>query len=147
MKRASMILAAAILAALVTQIPALTGAQGSADVKADYDRSNSLNQRVTNTPIHDVAEPPVWITGSQKFWYRKSVKGGNQFVLVDPAGPSKGPAFDHARLATSLGTAASQTYTATTLPFTTFTFADNMQAIDFAIGGGVERPASYNTPA
>ena len=82
-----------------------------------------------------MAEAPVWIEGSQKFWYRKSVKGGNQFVLVDPAGPAKAPAFDHARLATAISTAASGTYTAMTLPFTTFTFVDNMQAIEFAIGG------------
>jgi dipeptidyl aminopeptidase/acylaminoacyl peptidase len=139
MKRASMILAAAILAALVTQIPALTGAQVSADVKADYDRANSLNQRIANKMSGEMQGTPTWIAGSQKFWYAKSVKGGNnarEFVLVDPVAPSKGPAFDHARLATSLSTAASGTYTATTLPFTTFTYVDNMQAIDFAIGGG-----------
>ena len=59
-------------------------------------------------------------------------------MLVDPAAPAKGPAFDHARLATAISTAAASgtTYTATTLPFSTFTFVDNMQAIEFAIGGG-----------
>src|SRR6185436_19085814 len=62
--------------------------------------------------------------------------------LVDPATASKAPAFDHARLATAISTAASGTYTATTLPFTTFTYADNMQAIEFALapaGGGAGR--------
>src|SRR5262245_30507188 len=87
--RASYVLGAAAMAGLIAQFPALTGAQVSADVKSDYDRMNSLNQRVQASMVHDVAETPTWIQGSQKFWYRKSVKGGNSFVLVDPAVPSK----------------------------------------------------------
>src|SRR5512141_1565916 len=81
--------------ALVAYMPLVGGAQ-SGDVKADYDRANTLNQRVTNK-VFDVAETPVWIDGSSKFWYRKSVRGGNQFVLVDPAAPAKAAAFDHTR--------------------------------------------------
>ena len=126
--------AAIVLAAIVSQMP-LSGAQ-TADIKADYDRANSLNQRVANK-VFDVAEAPTWIDGSQKFWYRKSAKGGGgQFVLVDPAGPSKAPAFDHARLATAIAAVSGGTYTATSLPFTTFTFIDNMQAIQFNLGAG-----------
>src|SRR6185436_16670752 len=66
----------------------------------------------------------TWIDGS-RFWYRKSVKGGNQFVLVDAATGEKKAPFDHARLATALtGAASAQTpFTALTLPFTEFTFA------------------------
>jgi dipeptidyl aminopeptidase/acylaminoacyl peptidase len=107
------------------------------DVKADYDRANNLNQRVANK-IFDVGDTWTWIDNSQKFWYRKSVRGVNQFqfVLVDPVAASKAPAFDHARLAAAISSAASGKYTATSLPFTTFTFTDNMQAIEFAIGGG-----------
>jgi dipeptidyl aminopeptidase/acylaminoacyl peptidase len=107
----------------------------STDVKADYDRANGLRNRVQDT-IHDVAETPRWIDGTEKFWYRKAVKGGNAFVLVDPSGPSKGPAFDHARLAAALSAAAGGTYTAVTLPFNAITFVDDQRAIEFAIGGG-----------
>jgi dipeptidyl aminopeptidase/acylaminoacyl peptidase len=120
------------------------GASQAPDVAADYARSNSLNTRIANK-VFDVAEAPNWVEGSQKFWYRKSVRGANafQFVLVDPATASKAPAFDHARLATSMSAAAGGTYTATTLPFTTFTYTDNtMQAIEFALapaGGGAGR--------
>ena len=127
--------------ALAVFWPGIGDAQSGqvADIRADYDRSASLGTRTANK-VYDVAETPVWIEGSQKFWYRKSVKGGNQFVLVDPAVPSKAAAFDHARLATAINTASGGTLTATaiTLPFTAFTFADNMQAIEFAVapGGG-----------
>jgi dipeptidyl aminopeptidase/acylaminoacyl peptidase len=124
---------AVAIAALLSQVP-LTGGAQAADVKADYDRATSLNQRLANK-LFDIAEEPIWIDGSQKFWYRKSVKGGNQFVLVDAAAAAKAPAFDHARLATSLSAAAGGKYTAVTLPFNTFAFVDNMAAIEFAIGG------------
>ena len=112
------------------------GAQAT-DVQADYQRALSLNQRLANTQ-YDTIDDPVWIDGGPKFWYRKTVKGGAQFVLVDPPVKSKAAAFDHARLATSISTAASGTYTAITLPFTTFTYVDKMQAIEFALtpGGG-----------
>jgi dipeptidyl aminopeptidase/acylaminoacyl peptidase len=123
----------AVVVAAIGRLPALIGAQG-ADVKADYDRANSLRDRVLNK-VYDVATAPTWIPGTPRFWYQKSVKGGNQFVLVDPSVPSKAPAFDHARLATALSTAASASYTAVTLPFSTFTYVDSGQAIEFTIGG------------
>jgi len=109
-------------------------AQGT-DVRADYARAESLRERTQGLTV-DVAETPVWLEGTAKFWYRKSVAGGSAFVLVDAAGPSKAPAFDHARLATALSTAANGKYTPVTLPFTTFQFVDNQQAIEFAVGNG-----------
>ena len=82
----------------VAWLPMRGGASQAPDVKADYDRSNSLNQRIANK-VFDVAEAPNWIEDSQKFWYRKSARGANafQFVLVDPATATKAPAFDHAQ--------------------------------------------------
>ena len=109
-------------------------AQGS-DVRADYARAASIRER-TQGLVVDVAEPPVWLEGVPKFWYRKSVPGGNSFVLVDAVAASKAPAFDHARLAATLSTVANGKYTAVTLPFTTFQFVDNQQAIEFSVGGG-----------
>ncbi len=104
-------------------------------IKADYERAMGLRDRLQNT-ITNVAEAPTWIGTTTKFWYRKSVKGGNQFVVADAAAATKAPAFDHERLAAALSTAAQGKYTAVTLPFSTFTFADDLQAIDFTIGGG-----------
>jgi dipeptidyl aminopeptidase/acylaminoacyl peptidase len=125
------------LAALVMVVGALAiqlGAQGT-DLKADYDWAFALRDLVQDKVV-DVAEAPVWIEKTTRFWYRKSVKGGNAFVLVDASTTSKGPAFDHEKLAASVSAAANGKYTAVTLPFTTFTFVDEVQAIEFAIGGG-----------
>ncbi len=65
---------------------------------------------------------PNWIEESDKFWYRKLSAGGKEFLLVDPAKPSREPAFDHARLAAALSTSAHREYKATELPFDTFDF-------------------------
>ena len=97
---------------IVLVVSGLLGAQGPApDIKTDYDRANALRDRVQNK-IYNLVETPTWIEKSTKFWYRKSIKGGNQFVLVDAAVPSKGAAFDHEKLAAALSAAAKAKYTA-----------------------------------
>jgi dipeptidyl aminopeptidase/acylaminoacyl peptidase len=106
----------------------------SDDVKALYDRADSFNRR-TERLVVGFAEAPNFLEAPGKLWYRKSVNGGDEFVLVDAVAKTKGPAFDHARLAAGLNAASNGSYTAVTLPFTSFTFAADMQAIDFSIGG------------
>jgi dipeptidyl aminopeptidase/acylaminoacyl peptidase len=106
----------------------------AADVQADYERAASLRDRVQDK-VYNVAGEPTWLEGTTRFWYRKSVDGGDEFVLVDAAAATRAPAFDHARLATSLSSASGESYTALTLPFTTFDYLDDRQAIQFTIGG------------
>jgi dipeptidyl aminopeptidase/acylaminoacyl peptidase len=133
MSKTRLTVAVGVLAVVVLALAAFPGAQ-SDDIKADYARAFALPALVRNK-IYDVVQSPTWVTGSEKFWYRKSVKGGDEFVLVDPTGPTKAPAFDHTRLAAALSAAAGASYTAITLPFSSFTYADGMQAIEFTIGG------------
>jgi dipeptidyl aminopeptidase/acylaminoacyl peptidase len=107
------------------------------DIKAAYDRSASLGQRTNNLVYNQINGTPTFIDGG-KLWYQKTVKGGTEFVLVDPVAKTKAPAFDHAKLAGAINTVANGKFTAVTLPFSTFTYVDNMQAIQFAVtpGGG-----------
>src|SRR3954466_1188229 len=67
---------------------------------ADYERALSLQSRFDGKAL-DVVDSPPWLN-SGRFWYRKTARGGNAFVIVDPASLKKEPAFDHARLAASL---------------------------------------------
>jgi dipeptidyl aminopeptidase/acylaminoacyl peptidase len=131
-RKPALALAAALATTLALSV--LTTAQSNG-LQADYDRANSLTARTRNT-VYDSAEAPTWIPGGEKFWYRKTVRGGNAFVLVDAVAGTKAPAFDHAKLASAISTTSGGTYTAVTLPFTTFTYSENLSAIDFAIGGG-----------
>jgi dipeptidyl aminopeptidase/acylaminoacyl peptidase len=98
---------------------------------ADYRRAAGLNAQL-NGLVVNVAETPNWVGESNRFWYRKSVSGGNEFVLVDAATQRRRAPFDHARLATTLSRATDSSYTAMRLPFNTFTFADGERAIEFA---------------
>ncbi len=88
-----------------TQKPAAGAVVQAIGVKADYERAMGLRDKLQNT-IYNVAETPSWIGTTTKFWYRKSVKGGNQFVLADATAATKAPAFDHGKLAAALSAAA-----------------------------------------
>ena len=107
-------------------LPAILPAQGTA---ADYRRADSLAARYRGLAI-DIAETPRWISPT-RFWYRKSVLGGNAFVLVDATARTKAPAFDHARIAAALSHDTVR-YTAATLPFSEFRY-DGDSAITFAV--------------
>jgi dipeptidyl aminopeptidase/acylaminoacyl peptidase len=129
MKRTFLFSAAAVLAMGLT---AYVGAQG-ADIKTDYDRANTVASR-TGGKVYHQADAPNWIAGTQKFWYRTTVKGGNQFVLVDPAAATKEPPFDHAKLAAGINAVTKGTATAVTLPFNSFSYTDSFNAIEFSVG-------------
>ncbi len=101
------------------------GAQGTL---ADYRRSDGLRTALTGLVVN-APEPAVWLADGSRFWYRKAVKGGNAFVLVDAATQQTRPAFDHERLATALSSAANHAYTAVTLPFRAVTFVDSARSI------------------
>jgi dipeptidyl aminopeptidase/acylaminoacyl peptidase len=118
----------ALLCCLVVLPLAIYG-QGTV---ADYQRATTLRTKLQGlTP--GIAERANWIEKS-RFWYRKTVKGGNEFVLFDAETATRKAPFDHEKLAASLSAASGEKYTAVTLPFTTFTFTDNEQAIDFEVG-------------
>ncbi|MBV9879948.1 MAG: prolyl oligopeptidase family serine peptidase [Gemmatirosa sp.] len=108
------------------------GAQGTL---ADYRRAAAVNERLAGLTV-DVAQTPTWI-GPTRFWYRKSVRGGNQFVLVDAPTAQKRAPFDHARLAESLTSAASPRtpYTATTLPFVEFVLSSDESSVEADANG------------
>jgi len=113
--------------------PAIICAQGTI---ADYERANGLRNKLQGLSVN-VPEAANWIDKTSRFWYRKSVKGGSEFVLVDAETLAKKPAFDHEKLAASLSAATNGKYTAVTLPFNSITFQDNERAIEFATAGSM----------
>jgi len=142
-------LAIQLAAALVAVHPLV--AQGTL---ADYQRAQSLQTKsrslVVNTP-----GAANWIGNSDRFWYSKPVAGGTQFILVDASAATKGPAFDHEKLAVAISTATGGHYTALTLPFAPapggrggrggaqpatsapLTFADDVRSLQFGAGGSM----------
>ena len=114
-------------------LPGLATAQGTA---ADYARADQLNAKFDGLGMHVIDRGRVsWIGKTSQFWYRRSVQGGNEFVIVDAATKDKRPAFDHAKLADALNAAAQTHVTATSLPFNDITFADDERSIQFVASG------------
>ncbi len=107
--------------------PSLATAQGT---QADYERAQALRDRLQNLAVN-VPGAPNWIGDTHHFWYRKSVKGGAEFLRVDADSGSKRPAFDHEKIAASLSAASGNKYQANTLPFTEIKFVDGEDAIEF----------------
>jgi dienelactone hydrolase len=97
---------------------------------ADY--LNGANLRAQSQGlVYNSPESAAWIGRGHRFWYRKAVKGGNEFWMVDADALLKRPAFDHEKLASALSLASGQKYTAKTLPFNTLSFMADDTAIEF----------------
>jgi len=101
---------------------------------ADYQRAQTLRQQYESAAVF-VPETPTWVGTTHRFYYRRSLANGFEFVLVDADTQSKQPAFDHVRLADALSRAAGRAYSGTRLPFNSFTFNDALSAIEMTIEG------------
>ncbi len=112
---------------LIFFLPLCLFAQGSFD---DYKRAETLRDKTAEL-VKNLPERATWIGETNRFWYRRAIPGGHDFVAVDAGTLQKSPAFDHARLATTLSSAARQSYTALKLPFTTFQYTGGSTAIEF----------------
>ncbi len=125
----------AVCACVLVPLPA--AAQGTI---ADYQRAMTLRSRYDGLALN-VVDERQWIRNTNRFWYRRSVKGGHEFVLIDADANTKQPAFDHGRMAEAVSTATERKYTAITLPFSTVSFVDDDKAIEFAIAAPNGAPA------
>jgi dipeptidyl aminopeptidase/acylaminoacyl peptidase len=123
--RANFPLAMALVAAGVTNV----AAQGTV---ADYQRAMTLRTRYDNL-VPGVPDQPRFIEKTNRFSYRRTVKGGHEFVLVDAATGERQPAFDHVKIAAALATALERKVLPVDLPFGVFTFVDDERAIEFTM--------------
>jgi dipeptidyl aminopeptidase/acylaminoacyl peptidase len=101
---------------------------------ADYQRAQSLREQYESAAV-SVPEAATWIGTTHRFYYRRSLVNGFEFVTVDADTQQRQRAFDHQRLAESLSRASGNTYSATRLPFQNFTFNDQLSAIEMTING------------
>jgi dipeptidyl aminopeptidase/acylaminoacyl peptidase len=96
----------------------------------DYARAERFMGYNTQPLVFRNAVRPTWLA-NDRFWYRNTVPGGAEFILVDPARASRERAFDHARIAAALSAAANAKYSELTLPFTEFEFSADSSSIMF----------------
>src|SRR5438552_8133931 len=98
----------AVFALLFTLIPLPALAQGT---PPDYARAVGLRDKY-EAAAGEIAGAPAAVGDTHRFWYRKAVKGGDQFVIVDADTQQKRPAFDHEAIAKSLSSATGTAHTA-----------------------------------
>ena len=105
---------------------------------ADYERANGLRKKYSGLTVGDVG-PSTWVGDTHRFWYRRSVTGGYEFMLVNAETQTKKPAFDHEKLAVTLSGATGEKLTAVTLPFFEITFIENGNALEFVASNSTWR--------
>jgi dipeptidyl aminopeptidase/acylaminoacyl peptidase len=99
----------------------------------DYARAEKFLDYNTSPLVLHSGVRPVWLS-DDRFWYRVATGNGYEFVLVNPAGGTRGPAFDQAGVASSLSAATGTRYDPYRLPFTAFSFEDAGKRITFNVG-------------
>ena len=97
----------------------------------DYARAESLLAGATNSLVFGASVQPTWLSGD-RFWYRNTIPGGAEFILVDAAADSRSRAFDHDRLAAAIGAVTGDAIEPFALPFRTIDLspeADRLTAL------------------
>ena len=131
--RAVLVLVLTVSVALL--LPDASAAQGT---PADYARAVKLRATYESLAV-DIAGPATAIGNTHRFWYRKTVRGAEQFVAVDADTQQRQPAFDHEKIAASLSKAAGSTFKATALPFNTLAFTADGAAFTVNVEGAPYR--------
>ena len=113
---------------------AVTGPSPALAQTVDYSRAERFLTWNTERLIAGAEVTPNWFeTGdTERFWYRNNTGSGYEFVLVDPAGSSREPLFDHYRLAGAMSLANDTSYVPDKLPFSMFRFGGSESEIEFA---------------
>lgn len=102
-------------------LPAVAEAQITQLTGDDYARAERFLTQQTNPLVYRATVRPQWQEDG-RFWYRNTIVGGHEYVMVDPEAGQKGRAFDHARMGEALETAFDSSWDPLDLPITAMTF-------------------------
>ena len=101
---------------------------------ADYARAEKFLAPAVTPLVSGTSVPGTWLVDDH-FWYRNVTPNGSEFILADPAKKTRAPAFDHARVAAALSSAAGGNYAPTQLPFTSLEMAPDGQSFAVVVSG------------
>jgi dipeptidyl aminopeptidase/acylaminoacyl peptidase len=125
-------LGAAIAAVVAMPCAAQSSGAGTRTVTvAEYQHAEKFLDDNTSVLVSHTVHP-TWIS-DERFWYRDRSAEGIEFVVFDAAHGTHQPAFDHAKVAAALSTAAGKTFEAKHLPFKTFDFSADGKSISFSV--------------
>ena len=72
---------------------------------------------------------PMWIGDSSKLWFRKATGESTEFILADAATGTQQPAFDHAKMAATLGEQLHRTLDPQQLPIAFLRFSPDLKTV------------------
>jgi dipeptidyl aminopeptidase/acylaminoacyl peptidase len=105
-------------------------AQNKSLTTQDYQHAESFMSYGVQPYIDHGNVNPNWLPGD-KFWYRVLTPQGSEFILVDPVKGTKTAAFDQQKLAAAISAVVGKSYTAAMLPFLSFSYSPDGNAIIF----------------
>jgi dienelactone hydrolase len=101
---------------------------------ADYARAEKFLGPNVNPLVVRAGGRPTWLADG-RFWYRNALEGGtSEFLIVDPAKRTRGPAFDHAKIAAALSAAGGAPVDPKKLPITSLEFTADGQSLNLELG-------------
>ncbi len=100
---------------------------------SDYSRAEKFMGYNTDPLVYHAVHP-AWI-GNERLWYRDTDADGSRFVVYDAVKLAKEPAFDHAKLAVALSTAAGKKYEAGKLLLNSMELSADGGSVSFTVGG------------
>lgn len=113
----------------------VVGQAAAQGTRSDYERSLGLRDATANKVFRDRVTPH-WFADNARFWYRNDLAdNAREFIVVDVWAGIRGPAFDHERLARSLGKALGKSLDADRLPIDRLAFDDLGSGFSFACDG------------
>jgi dipeptidyl aminopeptidase/acylaminoacyl peptidase len=96
-----------------------------------YQDAASLDSLARNTVLKTTVQA-FWQPDNKGFWYRNNLKDSAQeYIYVDAVAGKKGPAFDHAQLATALSQASGKKVNAQRLGINSLIFDNKTKQITF----------------
>ncbi len=135
MRHCLIFLSVPFLSAALVAVPQAVPGQ-IAVTAADYARAERFLAAST-TPLVDGLVAELSWSGDGRLTYRRSVKGGQVFLLVDPAAKTRRLAFDHARLAAAINARLGGKHPLLDLPLSRLEFAADGQALRFDLAGKI----------
>ena len=91
---------------------------------------------LTRQPVFKMRLAPHWFHNNTRFWYRNDgARGTREFVTVDAERGTRGPSFDHAKLAAGMSKVSGTEYAGDRLPFDDITYTADDSAVQFAVEG------------
>jgi dipeptidyl-peptidase-4 len=113
--------------------PAVQNGSGDTRTAPNYELAARWMPQRVGRLVFDTNVTPRWLEKSDRFWYTYQTRDGRKFFLVDPVKKTKGPLFDHAKMAASLTMITRIPYDAQHLPFSTGRFIKDDTVFAFEV--------------